>query len=425
MLNTLAQEAPLHLTTLLIRRPILDRKGQLYGYELKTDEQSNPMLTDKSAAKNRLLHDLLEIGIPTLIGNSIAFITLSSDMFVGYWNLLPPGTHVFLRLGKEGVSRALIDALRRSKTRNLSIIMDDIDLDPTVFELQNLSQVIPIIRFVADGQIATLAERIKAWQHRSVQLLVTRIDTRQAYQTYLDLGADYFEGPYLFEPEIILTETIKNNRLSVLRLLAVVDKPSNGPRDVEAVLRTDPGLSYKLLRFLNSAYFGLRKKLTSLAQATVYLGMEQLRQWVSLLALSSMENQSSEVIKGALIRAHMCEDLCKKSSKEFRDMAFMTGMFSALDVLLGMPMEAIVEHLPLADEVRAALLQEPGSLTALLQQVIAFESGNWEEFSDNDFPPRRFAEAYWTAVEFAETVGSSLPKKYPQQSQQIKLLVAC
>jgi EAL and modified HD-GYP domain-containing signal transduction protein len=220
-------------------------------------------------------------------------------------------------------------------------VLDDFVLREQTPEINELLELADIIKIeIPNRTDSDLAEQIARLRPFRARLIAEKVETHDEFQRCLALGFDLFQGYFFFRPEIIGEGNVSETGLSVMRLLAALEDANNGPKELESIITSDAVLSYRLLRLVNSAYFGLSSSVSSLRHAIVYLGIGNIRNWVRVLALARLDNRPPELLKAALVRARMCEQLItggKPSSKG--EQAFMVGLFSMLDALLNAPMD--------------------------------------------------------------------------------------
>lgn len=206
--------------------------------------------------------------------------------------------------------------------------------------------------------------------------LATGVDDPARFKQAQSAGYAWFAGDYPLHPSPGKAQHEGSSRTLLLRLLAMVTSDAHS-REIEALLKQDSSLSYHLLKLVNSVSFSLSTTITSFAYAITLLGRRQLQRWLQLLiyAQQKSEDAASPLLARAARRASLMEALCQKvgASHEDQDHAFMTGMFSLLDALFGLPLEKIVTPLNLSDEVENALLSKSGRLGGLLAIVEASE----------------------------------------------------
>jgi c-di-GMP-related signal transduction protein len=177
---------------------------------------------------------------------------------------------------------------------------------------------------------------------------------------------------------------------------------------IEAIIKREASLCYRLLRFLNSAAFGVRTEVRSIHHALVFLGEQQTRRWVQLIAtVEAAKGKSSELLFSALVRAHFCEVLSTRLARGTADL-FLMGLLSLMDAILEAPMEAVLRGIPLEKETHAVLLGKPSKLRPVYQLMLAYESGEWGEVSrlsaQLGLPEEVISQAYWNAVQWAREV---------------------
>ena len=251
-------------------------------------------------------------------------------------------------------------------------------------------------------------EQVRIVRPYDAVLLAEKVETTEHYEFCKDLGFDLFQGYFLCRPNVLGGHRIPANRLATLRLLAKLQDPHVELEALEKIIREDLSLSYKLLRLINSAYYGLPQKVESIKQTLVLLGLHHIRAWVSLLTLSSLDDKPDELMATAMIRAKMCEQLAERAGILSADVYFTAGLFSTLDALLDMSMEDIMEQLPLAAELTAALLDREGSMGMALDCVVAYERGEWDAVVFRDLEPHDIRGAYLEAVEWSQSAGREI-----------------
>jgi c-di-GMP-related signal transduction protein len=195
-----------------------------------------------------------------------------------------------------------------------------------------------------------------------------------------ELGFQYFQGFFFCKPEMVQSRRLPASRLNYLRFLQAINQNETEVSEVEKLIRQEVSLSYKLLRYLNTAAFGLRGGVKSIRHAITLLGQRPLRKWASLVAVSEMTDEKpAELMNTCLVRARCCELLaeCRPAGAPSSDL-FMLGMFSLLDAMLDRPIDELVNELALPGEIRTALTDETAELRPFIELLIGFERGHWE-----------------------------------------------
>jgi EAL and modified HD-GYP domain-containing signal transduction protein len=241
-----------------------------------------------------------------------------------------------------------------------------------------------------------------ALKKRRVRLIAERVETIEAFERCVALGFDGFQGNFLQNPKTFSAKPIPSNRLGALRIVSLLQKDDSEVSDIERLVAHDLGLSYRILRCINSSYYGFSKKVDSIRQAVMILGFERLRQLCALVALRELGDRPSSVFVNAMARARMCEKL--GPLRNVRDTAglFILGLFSTLDVLTGMSMREVLKELPLSEDLVEALLTHQGLMGSILREVIVFERGQWQPAAFRGMKPEVIQGIYVEAVQWAD-----------------------
>ena len=173
------------------------------------------------------------------------------------------------------------------------------------------------------------------------------VQTQEEFENCKEFGFDFYQGYFLAKPRVFSGRRLPTNRFSLLKLLSCLYDPDVDMRELEELIRQDVSLSYRLLRMVNSAYYALDTKVESIRHALVILGLKQIRSWLTILAMSEVNDRSTTLMTTALIRGKMCELLASASGNKQEDRFFTVGLLSILDAIMDLPMEKVLESLPL------------------------------------------------------------------------------
>ncbi len=391
------------------RQPIFDQELGVMGYELlyrSSDSASANVLDGDQASSQVILNSVVEIGLQRLVGKHHAFINLTRNCILNH-DILPPtdGRMVVEILEDVVVDDALLDSVQVLRDRGYLVALDDFVYHPHLQRLVDLADIIKIdlMTMERDG----LRDHVKLLRNERVKLLAEKIETKDELAFCKKLGFDYFQGYFLCRPNNVQGKRLPANRITTLTLLSILQNPETTLEELETVIVKDVTLSYKLLRYINSAVFFGRREISSIRQAIIYLGRNAIKGWATLIALSGIDDNPVALVITALVRAKMCERLAAALGTPDRDAAFTVGLFSALDALMDMPMEELVAALPLATDVNAALLGREGELGKLLTTVLHYERGEWQQLDCLGLDREDLTDIYMHATEWAdETVGS-------------------
>ena len=221
-----------------------------------------------------------------------------------------------------------------------------------------------------------LSEHLSEWRSHHKVMCATNVNAHDEYTFCQSQKLDLVQGQFYTQPAEKNNKKISPSSQTLLELLVKLQDPEVDPADLAETINQDVTLSYKLLRLINSAFFGLPKEIESIKQAIVMLGQNKIKTWASLLSLSGLDDKPNELRIVAMTRARMTE-LLAKFYKGQAETFFAAGLFSTLDALMDKPLASITERLPLSDELNQALLNRTGAVGHALQDTINYEKGDW------------------------------------------------
>ena len=392
------------------RQPIFDRALELYAYELlfRSGTQNHAGQFDGDQATSQVIvNAFIEIGLDEIVGPHLAFINLTRSFITGAAALPFPKDRVVLEVLEDIHPDAeVIEGVRRLAGEGYALALDDFVFSEKLEPLLQLAQIIKIDLMALSRE--SVAEQVRLLSGYPVKLVAEKIETQEEFEYCKALGFDYFQGYFLSKPNIVQSSQLPANRLAVLQLLSRLQDPSVGADDIEALVMQDIALSYKLLRYINSAFFAFPKKIESIRHAVIYLGTQAIKTWVSLLVVAGLGNKPAELVTQAMQRAKMCELLAKTAKRPHAEIYFTVGLFSLLEALMDIPQEKILESLPLTDDIREALLAHKGLYGEALACVIAYEQGDFLRARFDRLAPSQMTDTYLASARWADQSASSM-----------------
>ena len=402
-----------HYNSAVARQPILDRNLNTYAYELLYRGEilgMNNTTLDSAAgdlATNQVINNaFMDIGIEKVIGNHIAFINMTRSLLIKGDPLPFAHDRVVLEILEDIAADAeIIHAVEKLVSQGYKIALDDFIFDDSLWPLIKLADIIKIDILALSSD--ELVEHVSLLKNENVQLLAEKVETQQQFDQCKELGFDYFQGYFFSKPTLIKNTPLPGDQLNLLKLIGLLQDPNTEIEQIEDLVSHDVSLSYKLLKLLNSAAFSLPRKIESIKQGLVILGFKAIKHWTTLIALNSMNNSPPELMTMTLTRAKMCNELANYFNSD-PDACFTVGLFSTLETMLLHPMSDLLEALPLATPIKQALLNQQGGLGELLQTVILYEQGLWDEITTSSANIEQLDEAYLTATQSTLEFQSSL-----------------
>jgi c-di-GMP phosphodiesterase len=361
------------------RQPVVDGHMRVTGYRVAYSSAGGESASEGSAA--RLLGDVLSgVGLDELVGESPAHLPLSREALLALG--VPPvrPDRVMLRIAHDvAVDPELADTIEALTMRGYVLSLYDLpgpDFDASLLERFGTVEVDFGAWPAPDSSLAV--PRIRAG--RATPLASGLVDYH-AFEQAQTLGFQLFAGPFYASRHKARVRKVPIGEMGTLVSLAAMQSGSATIEELEQVIDRDVGLSVKLLRYINSAYIGMRGNITSIRQAVMMLGSRGVSRWALLVALTGGPSTPRELSVMGLTRARMCELLGSERDDVPKEELFTVGLLSVADALLDVPLEAIVEELPLADEVEAALLRRDGPAGAILDAVVSYEQGEFDAAS--------------------------------------------
>lgn len=388
------------------RQPILDAHGGLYGYELLCrDASGKPAIVGNGDRESTtmLLDAIFNIGVEQLTKSHRAFINVTRALLMSdLIEELPPHNIVLEVLETVEVDTPLLTRLARLRQRKFVIALDDYVINEQRKALLDLADIVKIdVRALDQGQLADHTAQIK---QRRLILLAEKVETREEHAQLLSLGVDLFQGYYFARPELYSAQALRPHRLTVLELLAKLSEPDPSITELARLIRNDVSMSMAILRSANSASVGLRTRVESIDRAVITLGLRTIQNWAGLIALSRLNSQPSALLTIVLVRARTCELLAAAVGRENPAAYFTVGLFSLLDVMMETPMEALLDKLPLSDEIKAALRNQAGDHGAALACVMAMELGDTQAMKFGALELGHASACYQQAIEWADNL---------------------
>jgi EAL and modified HD-GYP domain-containing signal transduction protein len=388
------------------RQAIVDASKNVVAYELMyrgTETAAAAETADGERATLEVIANaVLEIGLDRLSPDLPVHINYPRDLLVK--RVVPPVFPQRVVIEVLETVRAdpeVLAGITALKAKGHQIALDD--FSPAVTDMKLLEHADIVKLDLSQHTPEAFEEYAAALKKRRLRLIAERVETLEAFDRCVALGFDGFQGYFLQHPKTFSARPIPSNRLGALRIVALLQKEDSEVSDIEQLVAHDLGLSYRILRCINSSYYGFSKKVDSIRQAVMILGFERLRQLCALVALRELGERPPSVFVDAMTRARMCEKL--GPLRGIRDVAalFVLGLFSTLDVLTGMPMREVLKELPLSEDLVDALLTQQGQLGSVLREVIAYERGTWQPATFRGIKTEVVQALYVEAVEWAES----------------------
>ena len=391
----------------IARQPIYDSSNKLFGYELlyRAGETDVADFDDgKIASSEVILNGFLEIGFDGLVGSSTAFINITED-FILDEDLTPMFENKTILEVLEDIkpSKEIVEGVKRLKDNGYRIALDDFVYSAEYDDLLSIADFVKLdVIHLSKDDIKHELECLKRF---NVKVIAEKVETPEMYDFCKSLNFDFYQGFYFCKPQLIKHKNIPSNKLVVLNLLKELHKPDFDFVEIEKALAQDATLTYKLLRYVNSAAFTNRKEINSIKEALALVGGDTIRKWATLILMMQLVGgKPQDLLVTALIRAKMCELL----ESDVSEGMFTIGLFSLLDALMDVPLIELLDDLTLSSSIKFALLDYAGENGKLLHNVVRYEQGRWDELIIHSEDVEVYFESYIEAVKWADLTIDSL-----------------
>lgn len=385
MTKTPAKTAQRHQPIFVARQPIFTREQDIWGYELlfrHSGHGNEAKISDPDIATAKVIADGLSMVLPQLDAQKKVLINFPQNLLAGGVNVtLPPEQCIIEILETVAPTPEILDSCNRIKQEGYMLALDDFVGNTGYEPFLELADIVKVdVLGQSKDDIIKLSQRLK---HYNCRLLAEKVEDADINQLTMSLGYSYFQGYYFSKPEIIEGHKISTEDISTLQLLEELSKEDFEVRDLDRIISTDISLSYRLLKYINSAYFALQQKVQSITQAITLLGSKLLRNWLMVIILSDLDRgpRDEELITVSVTRARFLTLLAKivKRLPYKPETMFMLGLFSKLDALLSQQMEEVLEALPLEEEIIEGLCGRPNKAYDFLCLAEAVEQGDWPQ----------------------------------------------
>jgi EAL and modified HD-GYP domain-containing signal transduction protein len=377
------------------RQPILDNVERIVGFELLTPPEAHR----HEAAASVLAQAIADIGLDKLVGGRPAHVDVTREFLLLVSPLPLDPQRVVLELPvDEEIDDELLGVLRDARAAGFEIALDGFHEGVVDAALLELAESVKID--VADRSEEEIEADVNAARGRGLRVIANGVRTRAVYGFCRGLGFDAFQGQYFAEPVVVQGASVPTYRLRALSMLAAGDATTF--EQLERVIAEDPGLSLKLVKLANSAFYGGRAPVGTIHQALVALGTVTVRRWAALLALAGVNDRPSHLLETGLLRARLCELVAGRTPGAEADRGFTVGLFSVVDSLMGMRMPELLSELPFDERTNRALGVHEGPEGRVLAGVLAYEAGEFQKCIDTGVSLRDIAHAYGEALDWTD-----------------------
>lgn len=367
----------------IARQPIFDERLKVFAYELLFRAGPQNVFQPRKEASSSVIVDSATLfDLQALTGHAKAFINVDeSALLSGAPRLLPPQRIVVEVLETVNPTPELVEACADLNKAGYTLALDDFADHAKWQPFLPYAKYLKVDFRASDGD----ARRAIAKRYRSngMRLLAEKVETQADVKEARALGYSYFQGYFFCKPTMVEGKDIPGNKLTYLQLLEAISAPELPYQKIEDLMKHEPSLVFKLLRYLNSPLVGLRIEVHGIREAIALLGEKEFRRWVSIVAITSMAwDKAPELVRTALTRAYFCEEISGAIGMTAqRADLFLMGLLSVVDALLDRPLDQLLATLPVSDEIRSALCGGSNRFRDVYETLLAYEQADWAKLS--------------------------------------------
>lgn len=398
-----------------VRQPIKDLNENIVGYEILFNTEGGSSLYnngDDRAAADAIVNFMMQKS-DSFFDNKIAFLTFTPNLLFRNIPKIFEKNRLVIQIDDNVIIHPLThNFLVRFREQGYHIAFNDFQFAPRYFAIMDM---IDYVRLDFSQDLSPYENVVTMARNFNKKVIAYKVDTQEAYNVAMELQVDYFQGTYIHEVVSDTTVQMDFLKSNFFQLVAEITKDEPDLNVVEAIISRDVSLTYGLLKMVNSAYYALRNKASSIMQALVIMGLGQVKQWIYLLTFQQDGNSLPEdLVKTSLLRANFCSELVPYIGglPISKSEAYLMGMFSTLGIIMQVPLEVALAELPVPDIIKNAILNKEGVCGLLYELVLTYEQADWAKITaiadELGMPQDALSRVYFECVENVNQIWSLL-----------------
>lgn len=370
------------------RQPVFTAKMDIWGYELlfrHTATAEGAVITDGAQATTQVIADGFALAAQGIQKGIKALINFPRNILVSpIPYVLPADRCVIEILETVAPDQIVLDACHELKKHGYVLALDDFVGNPGFEPLCAIADIIKVdVLSKKPTEVMDLVQKLAPYK---AKLLAEKVEYREMFNVCKRLGFEYFQGYFFSKPEILPGRKLALSQSTKVRLLRELSMPDSEFSRLIEIVQTDLSISYRLLRYINSAYFGLQSQIESIQRAVSMLGRSNLRRWLQVIILSDMStsDKAQELVRISVQRGRFLQLLADSPvTVPFeQDSMFLFGLFSLLDAILDQYMEQILDEIPIDPQIRLALTESQSPHAKWITLLDELDRGNWTRLEE-------------------------------------------
>ena len=375
----------------VVRQAIKDiRTDSIVGYELMVQEDKDSLYNPStdSIAANAMVSFLSE-NSECIFKDKKTFMTFTPTLLFRNTPKIFDKEKVVIQIEDNIIVHSLASIIiSKYKEEGYRFAINDFQFTPKYFSMLEYVDYIKldISNKMDETQRRSISNVVDMAHGFQKEFVATGVNSKEVYEYAKELQVDYVEGNYISNTTMTKTSKLDFMQGNLYQLIIEITRDEPNIEMLEEIVSRDASLTYALLKMANSAYFASHRETTSVRQALVKVGINQLKQWIYLLSFedNQEENSSEELLKTSFMRANLASRLVKRLKKFVitSSDAYLLGMFSTLEYMIDAPMEEILQEIPIVEEVKTALISKEGSAGRLYELILYYEQAQWSEIKE-------------------------------------------
>jgi c-di-GMP-related signal transduction protein len=394
------------------RQPIFTTKRQIFGYELLFRlglENAFPDIDGNVATSSVLSNTFFSFELGKILANKPGLINFTRELLLQRTPLLFPKKHIIIEVLEDiEPTDQIIEALTEINSKGYKIALDDF-----VYH-EKFQPMMALCRLIKFDLMATPLDTLNdivadIKENYAITLLAEKVETYEEFELAKEMGFKLFQGYFFSKPEILTQKDISPGQIVKLKLIEQVNREHPDLDEIQTLIKNDLSVSYKLLKFINSAYFNRSVPINTVKDAITYMGLDELKKFINVVAVSDLnETKPNELIRTSVIHASLCEQLGTILNTHFTaDELFTIGLFSMMDAMLDRDMETVLSEIALSDTIKKALLGKDKEYNQIVKIVTSYEKGEWNnpvyKKLSGTLVEQKLPEFYFEALTMADT----------------------
>lgn len=374
------------MSVYMTRRPIFDHNTGVYAYEILYRADDKEQVYDLTKDSSERENSFYGINVKTVTGGVRAFINFSAELVLrGVPKMFSPEilvVEVSQQLAEDKDIDNILDMLQELKERGYMISLRGYKRTGTHNDLFSLCD---FVRMDLSAQPKEIEMAGFVCRYSNKLMLADGVETYAEFENAKRLGCTYMRGSYFARPPITSSGSVQPLPANLMQVMQLMAQPEPEISDIVEVMSRDTALCQKILRLINSVYFGMSNKVSSINQAIMILGLNYLREWVYLMGMQKItQNENIEVIRQALLTAKFCRSLSEMlpEASGQSDSFYLMGLLSMIVYSGERALAQALDELPLATDIKKGLLRRGGIYGDVFEMSLLYLEGKWDEFED-------------------------------------------